>query len=219
MPSPTRYVFLPLVGSVLLGRAACAQAAFPIPATQTGMIQTDGPKQGKNAARYFNVEGKSHDKYMDYGVLRFETQALKAQLDKKFGAGKYKVTGLTLQLTPSNAAFTQDGGVLFYFSPDAKADIKTPASPLKYPYNPKGTLLHGEPLGKGAFVNAGKKADPAKPVPSDYDLFKGEPGQKALLTALSQGKTVTLVVAEADPTVAATWSATAITLTVKANAK
>lgn len=219
MLSPTRSVFLPLAGSLLLSRAACAQTAFPVPATQTGMIQTDGPKQGKNAARYFNVEGKSHDKYMDYGVLRFETKALKAQLDKKFGAGKYKVTGLNLQLTSGNAAFTQEGGVLFYFSADDQADIKNPTSPLKYPYNPNGSLLHGEPLGKAAFHKASGKADPTKPVSSDYDLFKGEPGRKALIAVLSQGKTVTLVVAEADPTVAATWSATGITLTVKAAPK
>ncbi|MCW3099650.1 MAG: hypothetical protein JWL77_5268 [Chthonomonadaceae bacterium] len=215
----SRFVFLPIVGSLLLGGVASAQTAFPVPATATAMIQADGPKQGPNAARYFNVEGKSHGKYMDYGVLRFETKGLKADLDKKFGAGKYKITAVALELTQSNAAFTQDGGVLFYFSPDDKADIKTSTSPLKYPYNPKGALLPGTALGKATFAKSGEKADPTKPHPTDYDLFQGQPGQKALLAALAQGKTVTLIVAEADPAVAATWTAKSAVLNVKAAAK
>jgi hypothetical protein len=219
MLSGFRFVALPIVGSLFLGGVASAQTAFPVAATQSGMIQTDGPKQGKNAARYFNIEGKSHEKYMDYGVLRFETTALKAQLDKKFGAGKYRVTGLSLRLTPSNAAFTQNGGVLFYFSPDAKTDITTSASPLKYPYNPKGPLLRGAPLGKIAFTKAAEKTLPKNALPVDYDLFKGEAGQKDLIAAVSQGKTITLVAAEADPGVAATWSGKAVTLTVKAAPK
>ena len=46
---------------LLGGGIASAQTTFPVPATQTAMIQADGPKQGPTAARYFNVEGKSHD--------------------------------------------------------------------------------------------------------------------------------------------------------------
>ncbi len=219
MLSLSRCPFLPIVGSLFLGGMASAQTAFSVPATQTAMIQSDGPKQGKSAERYFNVEGKSHDKYMDYGVLRFDTKTLKADLDKKFGSGKYKITGLALQLTQSNAAFTKDGSVQFYFSPDDKADLKTPTSPLKYPYNPKGPLLRGEALAKATFAKGGEKADPTNPHPTDYDLFKGEPGQAALLTAIAQGKTLTLIVAEADPGVAATWSAKSATLNVKAASK
>jgi len=93
MRSLTQSVSLPALGLLLFGGVASAQTAFPVPVTQTAMIQIDGPKKGANAGRYFNVEGKSHDKYMDYGVLRFETKGLKADLDKKFGAGKYKITG------------------------------------------------------------------------------------------------------------------------------
>ena len=36
---------------------------------------------------------------------------------------------------------------------------------------------------------------------------------------INEGKTVTLVVAEGDPGVAATWSAKSVTLTIKATAK
>ena len=219
MRSLTQSVSLPVIGLLLLGGVASAQTAFPVPVTQTAMIQIDGPKKGANAGRYFNVEGKSHDKYMDYGVLRFETKGLKADLDKKFGAGKYKITGIALQLTQSNAAFTADGGVQFFFSADDKADIKSATSPLKYPYNPNGAHLHGEALAKATFSKSGEKADPTKPHPTDYDLFKGEPGQKSLLATLSQGKIVTLIVAETDPAVAATWSAKTIVLTVKAAPK
>jgi hypothetical protein len=210
----SRFAFLPLLGGILLSGVAHAQS--PVLATQTAMIQADGPKQGPTAERYFNVEGKSHDKYKDYGVLRFETKALKAELDKKFGSGKYKITGVALHMTQSNAAFTKDGSVEFYFSADDKTDIKTPASPLKYPYDPKASLLHGEPLGKATFTKPATKADPAAAIAGNYDLFQGQPGQKALIAALSQGKPVTLVVAEADPGVAATWSAKAVTLTIKA---
>ncbi len=210
----SRFAFLPLLGGILLSGVAHAQS--PVLATQTAMILADGPKQGPTAERYFNVEGKSHDKYRGYGVLRFETKALKAELDKKFGAGKYKITGVALHMTQSSAAFTKDGSVEFYISSDAKTDIKTPGSPLKYPYDPKAGLLHGELLGKATFTKPATKAALAAAIAGNYVLFQGLPGQISLIAALSQGLPVTLIVAEADPGVAATWSAKAVTLTIKA---
>lgn len=218
MVSLSRSALLPLLfGSLFLSSLTSAQSVVPV--KQTSMIQSDGPKKGKSADRYFNVEGKSHDKYMNYGVLRFETKALKAELDKKYGAGKYKITAVTLQLTQSNAAFTQDGTVLFFFTPDAKTEIKEASSPLKYPYNPNGAPLHGLSLGKITFNKAGEKTDPSKPHATGYPLLKGDPGQNALVAALTQGQTVTLVLAEGDPNVAATWSAKSAALNVTAAKK
>lgn len=216
----SRFVFLPVVGSLLLGGVASAQTVFPVPVTKTAMIEVTGPKQGKSAARYFNVEGKAHIKFMNYGVLRFETKALKADLDKKFGAGKYKITDVTLQLTQSNAAFTQNGSIELFFSPDAKTDITSASSPLKFPYKPAGPLLIGQPLGTADFNKIGEKMDPSKPLPpTDYPLIKGKAGQNGLIAALTQGKTVTLVIADKDPNVAATWSAKSVLLNVKAAPK
>lgn len=204
------------IALLLLGGAASAQTEFPVAVTQSANIQSNGPKQGATAERYFNVEGKSHDKFSDYGVLRFETKSLKADADKKFGAGKWKITGVLLHMTQSNAAFTKDGTVDIYYSADDKADVKTAASPLKYPYSPKGEHLKGELIGKGTFAKADAKATPPPSMLSEFDLLKSQPGQKDMLAALSQGKTVTLIVAEADPAVAATWSAKGVALAVKA---
>ncbi len=212
-------VLLGAFGLMLLGGPVLAQSDFPVSAAQTANIQSNGPKQGATADRYFNVEGKSHDKYSDYGVLRFETKTLKADMEKKLGAGKYKITGVKLHLPQSNAPFTKEGSVEFYFSPDEKTDIKAATGPLKYPYDPKGKSLAGTLLGKGVFTKVDAKAAPTATLLTDYDLMKNQPGQKDLLAALAQGKTITLIVAEADAGVAATWSAKAITLVVKAAPK
>ena len=177
----------------LLPAAVGAQETVSVPATAASIIQADGPKQGSNSDRFFNVEGKGKGKYACYGVLRFDLSSLKSSLDKKYGAGKYAITGVSLQLAQSNAAFTGSGAIKFFFTPDDT----TPPGSLKYPYDPKGSTLKGTLLSTDKFV---------KETPADYNLFKGQSATGDFAKHLLQGKTLTLVVAEGEDNVAATWA-------------
>lgn len=214
------------------GIAAKAQAAdtVTVPAVQTAYIRSDGPVKGSNAERYLDVEGKSTGKYACYGVVRFDGKSLKSSLDARYGAGKARITGLTLELTQSNARFTKNGSVVIYLSQAVSVDV----SMLKYPYDPKAGSTHGEPIATVRFIQSaeagGKEAgavkgkgnttapnqskqaggeekpDASAPGKTDmYDLMKGAKGH-TLANILAQGKAVTLILVEGEPTVAATWA-------------
>ncbi|MEP6756975.1 MAG: hypothetical protein ABJA67_15830 [Chthonomonadales bacterium] len=210
---------LPLYVSIvgLLVASHFTASAQSVPAESAVTVNALGPVSGANGDKYLNVEGKSKDKYACFGVLRFKTTVLKAELDKKFGVGKYKVTGVKLELSQSNAKFSAAGNVKVYFS----ADAKTATTGLKYPYNPTGKTLAGSQVGQVTFTPvpnpapatpAGAKTDKPAPRPESHrdvvDISKGA-GSGALSTAISSGAVVTLVLAEGDAAVAATWSGTA----------
>jgi hypothetical protein len=203
-------LFAALICALAIGISAKAQTADTVsaPAVQTAYIRPDGPQKGANGDRFLDVEGKDTGKYACYGIARFDAKSVKSALDAKFGAGKWRITGLSLELTQSNAGFSKDGSVQIYLSQGAAPDLGA----LKYPYTPKEGPLHGDLLTTVKYVksaappgNVGKAGDPAAPKTDSCDILKGTAGQ-SLAGAISQGKTITLVLAEADPTVAATWA-------------
>ncbi len=107
----------PALGLALTtGVPAAVKAAdsIALPAIQAAYIRANGLQTGNNGERFFDVEGKDTGKYACYGILRFDTAAIKSDLDKRFGGGKYKVVGVTLELSQSLAKFTKDGSVLIY---------------------------------------------------------------------------------------------------------
>lgn len=213
-----RPLFYAVWGAALIGAAypAFGQETTPVTASQTAIIQADGPKTGATGERYFNVEGKGKGKYADFGVVRFDLSKLKTTLDQKYGAGKYRVVDIELALTQSNASFTANGDVEVYYTPNDTTDVQT----LKYPYDPKGKALPGSLVASGKFVRGGvapqeaaatggKAADASeKSKGGALDTFEcaKSRGFGALAKHVLLGKTVTLVLREGDPNVAATWA-------------
>lgn len=203
-------VIAALILALSIGTTAKAQTADTVsaPAIQTAYIRPDGPQKGANGDRFLDVEGKDTGKYACYGIVRFDAKTVKSALDTKFGAGKWRVTGLSLELSQSNAGFSKDGGVQIYLSQAATTEFGA----LKYPYSPKEGPLRGDPLATVKYVKsaapageAGKGAESVAPKTDSFDLLKGTAGT-TLAGTITQGKAVTLVLAEADPTVAATWA-------------
>jgi len=182
----------------------CAGAQQSAEATSkpstTSIILQNGPKTGDNGAKYLNVEGKSKGKYASYGLVRFDLTAAKAELDKMFSAGKYQITGIALNLSQSIAGFSAAGGVNIYYTPDDS----TAATGLKYPYNPSGPSLKGLQVGSCKFAVSAAHS-PAGKTRDICDLTKLA-GSKELANHIMQRKTLTLILAEADPNVAATWA-------------
>ncbi len=189
-----------------LSAHAAPPAASDLTAIQAVTIDATGPKSGANSDKYFNIEGKDTGKYACYGILRFDGATLKKDLDKKYGAGKYKVTNVTLQLTQSPAKFSKDGPVDIYFHADATPDLNVQS--LKYPYNPKDKAVGGSKIAVGAPSKtkavAKEAAAEGESVTEAYNLTNDTSGSP-LKSALEQGKIVTIVLT-ADGSVAETYA-------------
>ncbi len=179
--------------------APAARAQDTAPASSTSIIEAAGPKPGDNGKRHLNVEGKDKGKYACFGLVQFDGAALKTTLDKKYGVGKYKVTGLTLELARSSASFSAAGKVNVYTLAG-----KVDAAALKYPLDLKGNLKPAL-LGSIEFTVSAKAAGFAAADADKLDLIKGGKGA-AIFTTLSTGGVVTLALAEGDSKVAATWA-------------
>ncbi len=114
--------------------AASTALAQPYFAQQTGTILPTGPRAPTSGDNFFNVEGSDLGANASYGVARWDTAALRTNLNNAFGVGNWRITSVDLVLTQSNAAFSAAGDVRVYFTADDTTDIKTAASPLAYPF-------------------------------------------------------------------------------------
>jgi hypothetical protein len=123
------------LGGIAMASAALAQETLSAIATDTGTIRPDGPRGPTGGDRFFNIQGTASGggTFDSYGVARWDLSAARAEFDTLFPGG-WEVTGLALELTQDNAAFTGDGFVAVYYSTDDTADIKTALSDLFFPF-------------------------------------------------------------------------------------
>ena len=114
---------------------AVAQETLSAVANPTGTIRIDGPRGGSGGDRFFNVQGtvSGGGTFDSYGVARWDLSGVRAEFDTLFPGG-WEVTGLALEMTQDNAAFSNDGFVAVYYSVDDTADIKTALSDLFFPF-------------------------------------------------------------------------------------
>ena len=91
------------------------------PAVNNATVQPGGPRPGINGKQFFNMEGSGNGTFASFGVVDFQSNPMNAQ-----------VTSLTLVLTQANAAFTHDGGLIFFLSTDTATNIEPVTSPLIY---------------------------------------------------------------------------------------
>jgi hypothetical protein len=148
-------------------------------------IQPTGPRAGDAGSKYFNVEGKSNEKYASFGVLVFE-------IPKEI-QGK-QIKRLTLSLVQSIPKFAKDGRIEFFLAPDLGDEGE-----LKFDPNASGgvgnqirSLL---PLGSGQF----KKIETGK-----VDVFNLTVDDTVRERVARGGKSC-LVIVPGDEAVAATY--------------
>lgn len=110
--------------------AAGAQAADST-AIGNATVQGAGVRTGSNGEAFLNIEGSANGSFASYGVVRFDLGTVQSQFDAQFGAGKWAISSITLQLTQSNASFTSDGDVGVYFTNNDSVALTSP-SPLTY---------------------------------------------------------------------------------------
>ena len=120
---------------IALSSAALAQETRSAVATQTGTIRIDGPRGPTSGDRFFNIQGTGSGggTFDSYGVARWDLSVVRDEFDTLFPGG-WEVTGLALEMTQDNAAFTADGFLAVYYSTDDTADIKTALSDLFFPF-------------------------------------------------------------------------------------
>jgi hypothetical protein len=164
---------------------APVQAGVEVTATKSLTVQAAGPRAGDAGSKYFNVQGKSNERYASFGVLVFEIPA--AVKDKKANAA-------SLTLVQSIPAFAKDGAVRLFLALDfdGKEDLKfDPATDDGIGSQIK--KLHA--LGSASFKKVETGKTEAFPLTVD-DTVRDQ---------IAKGGKLYIVIVPADATVAATY--------------
>ena len=191
---------------------AMAQEERSVVAFETGTIQVTGPRGGDFGNRFFNIEGLSfEERFRSYGTVRWNLADLRAEFDGLFPGG-WRVTGVALELTQDNAAFTSDGFVDVYLSTDDTSDAKTALSDLQYPFFDPNTFEPDMPLASDSPILSFLFFEVATGAIDRFDQAGGPGGgvEALSLTAelasdIENDGVLTMVFVDASETVAATY--------------
>lgn len=184
--------WVPLLTMTSLPQEALANIILP--AVNNATVQPSGPRPGVNGKQFFNMEGSGNGTFASFGVVDFQSSPTSVP-----------VTSLILDLTQANAAFTQNGALIFYLSTDTATGIEPITSPLAYSGadTPTGIGTQLAPLfllGAASFTQVSDGTVDAFPFSLSLAAASYLSGQ--LLT----GGPIRLVIAPGDPTVAATYA-------------
>jgi hypothetical protein len=160
-------------------------AGVEVVASKSLTIQPTGPRAGDAGSKYFNVEGKSNEKYASFGVLVFE-------IPKEI-QGK-QIKNLKLSMVQSIPKFAKGGGIEFFLAPDLsdEGELKFDPNASRGVGNQIRSLL---PLGSGQF----KKIETGK-----VDVFNLTVDD-TVRERVAKGGKVCLVITPVDEAVAATY--------------
>ena len=179
-----------------------AQAAT-VEAFQNATVQPGGVRSGNNGINFLNIEGSNNGAFASYGVVRFDVSAAKAGFDAQYGVGGWVLDRVALQLTQSNAGFTNDGAVEIYFTDDDTTSILAGgASPLAYPFT--DDFADAQHVRGYTFTEVGTGTT------DSYDLYERGlahvPPVGALAADIVSESIVTLMLVDASADVAATYA-------------
>ncbi len=173
-------------------------------------VQPGGPRSGANGKIFFNVESDAYGSFASYAVADFNF-GLQPPIDFVIGA--------TLKLTQSNSSFTQSGFVAIALDTNPiPANIQPGTSPLAF-------VPSATPPGFGTDADEAQgdlTLDYLYNANTFFDIFLFQeissgtvdfyslqflPWQEeAIRNRINSGGNIRLIIAPADPTVAATWA-------------
>jgi len=191
---------IPLI--VLLAFAAGSAQAATTEAIANATVQPGGVRTGSSGINFFNVEGADYGSFASYGVVRFDLSSLKASFDAEFGTGGWRVDHIALELTQSNASFTTNGNVEVLFTGNDAVSLTAP-SPLTY----DNVAIHFTDLQSllGYTFTEVSSGTVERHTLFDRSLSQGA-GALALLGDVGADNRVTLLLREAETSVAATYA-------------
>ncbi|MCX5691731.1 MAG: hypothetical protein NTV94_18390 [Planctomycetota bacterium] len=172
-----------------------------------------GVRNAPNGEAFVNVEGSALLTFASYAGLRFDIAPVAAKFDAAYGAGNWTISSAYLYLQQSNAAFTADGDVEIVWTNNDSINLANNAVPevtfydnyltdytdltqiTRYTFTQGPEILPGNPRGSGT-IESYKISD-----------ISGNPGMLAVRGELQSGSgTLTLLLHEASPSVAATYA-------------
>lgn len=171
-----------------------------VEAFDNATVMVGGPRTGTNGKNFLNIEGKGLGNFASYGVVDFDASAI------AFGGAISGITGIKIDFTQSNAAFTDSGNLKFWLTSDISTSIQ-PGSSLFFDSSSTYGVAAGQlgsliELGTGAFTEVGNGT-------VDSYSFNVSGAVATLLTSTyNSDSTLRLVITQdlgAD-TVAATWA-------------
>jgi hypothetical protein len=186
------FALLPLFTMMSLPQRAVADIFLP--AVNNATVQPGGPRTGVNGKQFFNMESAANGSFASFGVVDFQSSPISVQ-----------VTSLILNLTQANAAFTNNGALIFYLSTDTTTGIEPGTSPLAYNTAslPTGLGTQLSPLFSLGTANFTEVIDGTR----DAFSFSLSPTEATYLRGqLLAGGRIRLVIAPDDLTVAATYA-------------
>jgi hypothetical protein len=184
-----------------------ARADFTVMASNNATVLPVGPRTNGNpdptvdpGKFFFNAEGPSNGAFASFGVLDFTVPA---------GLNVSSITGLTLMLTESNAAFTAPGTLNFYLTQDTTTSINAGTSPLAYnkSFAPEGLGAQLSPnflIGTGTFNTTGNTGSGTVDTYTLNQLSSA--ALSYLVGQINSGGDIRLIVTPTSDTVAATFA-------------
>lgn len=191
------------VGLFMLAGLVSASFAIEsnsVEAFDNATVQPGGPRTGTGGKNFFNVEGKGLGNFASYGVIDFNASSL------SFSEAISGITGIRIDLTQSNAAFTADGGLKFWLTSDTSTSIQ-PGSSLFFDSSSTYGVASGQlstltELGSATFTEV------ANGHVDSYSFNVSGAAATLLTDSFTNGSTIRVVITQdlgAD-TVAATWA-------------
>jgi hypothetical protein len=126
-------------------------------AAANATVEIPGVRAAPNGQAFFNIEGDGGDGFASYGVLRFNSAAMKSTLNSLYGAGGWEVSSIDIVLIEDNVSFTNSGSVSILFTTDDSTNIAAGTSTLAYPHN-NGEFSDAVTAVTYAFVESGDGA-------------------------------------------------------------
>ena len=184
-----------LASGLVAGALGTAEAATSsVEAFQNATVQPGGVRTGSSGLAFFNIEGSANGGFASYGVARFDGAAVKAAFDAEYGAGLWAIDDVHIELVQSNAGFTTDGGVSVAWTGDDATSILENVSPLAYPLD--GEFADAVTLTSYTFTEIATGTRESHALPDLGGLW----------AELVAGDIITLIFADTDANVAATYA-------------
>jgi hypothetical protein len=172
-------------------------------ASNNATVQPAGPRAAPNGKNFFNLEGSSATTNSSFGVLDFSFSSL------SLPGTATNVVGATLDLTESNAAFTNPGPLSIYLSTQTGVSIESTNTTLNYNGTNNGLASVDTDLGtltllgSGTFNTTGNTNNGSQDF---YSMTFSGAALTSILNTLNTHGTLRLVMTPDAATTAATWS-------------
>jgi hypothetical protein len=199
--------------AVALTIASLAQPAFAVAvsfeATDNATVQPAGPRTGANGKNFLNVEGSNNNTFASFGVAEFDFSTL-----TPLGGTVSAISGATLELTQSNAAFSLPGLISVYYTANNTVSIQPAVAPdpaaVLYQAGGVNGAASIDPvlspttlLGSGMYDTTGS-VDSGKV--NTVSLTITGSVLTGLINAVNSGSKLRLIITPDEPTTAATYA-------------